>query len=67
VGAGDAFNGGLAAALSNGASTADALRWASITAAISTTAIGAVTGLPDAGQVEAAMSAWDSGLEPFER
>lgn len=52
VGAGDAFCGGLAAALSFGHSMADALRWASATGALSTTVHGAVPSLPRREAVE---------------
>lgn len=46
TGAGDAFNGILAARLAAGASLDDALRWAMAGAALSTTALGAQTGMP---------------------
>jgi len=58
VGAGDAFSGGLAAALVRGTVGIDAYRWASATAALSTTAIGAVEGLPNSSHVEAALEDW---------
>lgn len=51
VGAGDAFNGGLAAALLAGMTLPDAVRWANATAALSTRAVGAVDGLPTRGEV----------------
>jgi len=51
VGAGDAFNGGLAAALAAGMKLPDAARWANITAALSTRAVGAVGGLPAHSEV----------------
>lgn len=46
VGAGDAFNGALAAALAEGLPLPDAARLANVAAALSTTAIGTVEGLP---------------------
>ena len=52
VGAGDAFNGGLAAALAEGMPLVAAARWANITAALSTRAVGAVGGLPTRSEVE---------------
>lgn len=55
VGAGDAFNGGLAVALAEGKSLAEAARWANVTAALSTRAVGAVGGLPARGEVEAVL------------
>jgi len=51
VGAGDAFNGGLAAALCEGLSLDDALVRAAATGALSTTGIGATGGLPDRERV----------------
>lgn len=52
VAAGDAFCGGLAAALLAGEPTSEALRWASATAALATTRHGAVPSLPDRASVE---------------
>jgi ribokinase len=52
VGAGDAFNGGLAVALLDGRPLADAARWANITAALSTTRLGAINGLPSKMDVD---------------
>ncbi len=52
VGAGDAFSGGLAVALLDGKSLEDAARWATITAALSTTKLGAIDGLPSKIDVE---------------
>lgn len=46
TGAGDAFNGILAARLAAGASLGDAVRWAMAGAALSTMAVGAQTGMP---------------------
>lgn len=52
VAAGDAFNGGLAVALSQGMGLADAVRYANAVAAISVTRPGAQTSLPTAKEVE---------------
>lgn len=52
VGAGDAFNGGLAAALAKGSSLETALRQAMITAALSVTKLGSIEGLPSKQEVE---------------
>lgn len=52
VGAGDAFCGGLAAALSFGLPMSEALRWASATGALATTKAGAVPSLPHREAVE---------------
>jgi ribokinase len=52
VAAGDAFCGGLAAALAEGRSLSEALRWGSATGALAATAEGAVTSLPDRESVE---------------
>jgi ribokinase len=52
VGAGDAFCGGLAAALSFGLPMSEALRWASATGALATTKAGAVSSLPYRESVE---------------
>lgn len=59
VGAGDAFNGGLAVALARGVAVGEAVRRASITAALSTRRIGAVDGLPDDDEVAAHLAAWN--------
>jgi ribokinase len=53
VAAGDAFNGGLAVALSERKPFEEALRWASATGAISTTKQGAQPSLPHRHEVEA--------------
>jgi ribokinase len=51
--AGDAFNAGLAFALSRGAQDADALRYAAATAAVSVTRMGAQPSMPTRAEVEA--------------
>ena len=53
VAAGDAFNGGLAVALAEGKSLAQAVRWASAVAALSVTQAGAQSSLPDRATVDA--------------
>jgi ribokinase len=52
VGAGDAFNAGLAMALAEGAPLADAARFASATAALAVTKHGAALAMPRRGEVE---------------
>jgi len=52
VAAGDAFCGGLAAALAEGRSMAEALRWGSAAGALAATMPGAVPSLPDREAVE---------------
>lgn len=52
VGAGDAFCGGLAAALASGLDIGEALRWASAAGALATTKSGAVPSLPHRHEVE---------------
>jgi len=52
VAAGDAFCGGLAAALAEGRSMAEALRWGSAAGALAATKAGAVPSLPDREAVE---------------
>jgi ribokinase len=51
VAAGDAFNGGLAAALGEGRPMTEAIRWASATGAISVTRPGAQSSLPSRAEV----------------
>jgi ribokinase len=51
--AGDAFNGGLAYALSRGLSMAEAIRYANAVAAISVTRLGAQPSLPTGAEVAA--------------
>jgi ribokinase len=53
TGAGDAFNGGLAAALSRGASPAEAVRFACAVAGISVTRPGTAPSMPALAEVEA--------------
>jgi ribokinase len=53
VGAGDTFNGGLAAALAAGVPLADAARRAVAAAAMATTVAGAREGMPTSAQLEA--------------
>lgn len=56
VGAGDAFNGGLAAALARGLPPREALRFASAVAGISVTRPGAAASMPDLAEVEALLA-----------
>ncbi|HEY9656501.1 MAG TPA: PfkB family carbohydrate kinase, partial [Crinalium sp.] len=53
VAAGDAFNGGLAAALAEGLSLREAIVWGAATGALSATKAGAQSSLPDRATVEA--------------
>ena len=59
VAAGDAFCGGLAAALARGADLVESLRWASATGALAATKPGAVPSLPDLESVEALVNGAD--------
>ena len=52
VGAGDGFNGGVAAALDRGLSLEKALKWGTIVGALTTTQEGAQNALPDLETVE---------------
>ncbi len=52
TGAGDAFNGGLAAALARGDTLADAVRFATAVAAISVTRAGAAPSMPSLTEIE---------------
>ncbi len=56
VAAGDAFNGGLAAALSEGHAFEDAIQWGLATAAISVTRIGAQPSMPSRAEVMALLA-----------
>ena len=58
VGAGDAFSGGLCVALAEGKPLLEAVRWASVTAALSVTHIGAIPGLPTRDLVDARFRTW---------
>ena len=57
TGAGDAFHGAFAWALSRGMGNADCARIASAVAALSCTGLGARAGLPDLQQVEQLLGA----------
>lgn len=52
TGAGDSFNGGFAFALSKGASIMEACQYGNAVAALSTTKLGAQTGMPSGKEVE---------------
>lgn len=52
TGAGDSFNGGLAIALSKGLDIKDACKYGNAVAALSTTKLGAQTGMPTGEEVE---------------
>lgn len=56
TGAGDAFNGGLAAALARGKSPEQAIRFASATAAISVTRHGTAPSMPSEAEIEKLLS-----------
>jgi len=56
TGAGDAFNGGLAAALARGLAPPDAIRFATATAAISVTRPGTAPSMPGLAEIEALLS-----------
>ena len=56
TGAGDAFNGGLAAALSRGADPPQAVRFACAVAGISVTRPGAALSMPTLQEVEALLA-----------
>ncbi|GHI00451.1 ribokinase [Neobacillus kokaensis] len=53
TGAGDSFNGGFAVALSKGHSVSEACRYGNAVAALSTTKLGAQTGMPTNEEAEA--------------
>lgn len=59
TGAGDAFNGGLAAALARGSSPLDAVRFACAVAGISVTRPGTAPSMPTLAEVEALLAAND--------
>jgi len=52
TGAGDAFNAGFAAALTNGQNIKDALKFASATAGLSTTKIGTANSMPSREEID---------------
>ncbi|UVC07316.1 ribokinase [Rhizobium sp. TH2] len=56
TGAGDAFNGGFAAALSKGMSPLEAVRFGSAVAGISVTRAGTAPSMPDLAEVEALLA-----------
>ena len=56
TGAGDAFNGGLAAALAEGMGMREAVRFATATAAISVTRSGTAPSMPRRAEIEALMA-----------
>jgi len=62
TGAGDAFNGGFAAALARGAPPLDAVRFGCATAAISVTRPGTAPSMPDLGEVKALLAAPQKSL-----
>ena len=57
TGAGDAFNGGFAAALSEGMDPVDAVRFGSATAGISVTRAGTAPSMPSRAEIEALLKA----------
>lgn len=57
TGAGDAFNGGLAAALAEGADPVDAVRFGCATAAISVTRPGTAPAMPSRSEIETLLAA----------
>lgn len=56
VAAGDAFNGGLAVALSEGCSLVEAVRWGAAAGALAVTRTGAMPSMPYRNEVEALMA-----------
>ncbi|QUL52682.1 ribokinase [Paenibacillus tritici] len=60
TGAGDSFNGGLAHALSKGLNLKDACKYGNAVAALSTTKLGAQTGMPTGAEVEDFMNSQGS-------
>ncbi|MEL7150980.1 MAG: ribokinase [Pseudomonadota bacterium] len=57
TGAGDAFNGGFAVALSEGLSLADAVRFGAATAGISVTRLGTAPSMPTRDEIDALLNA----------
>jgi len=57
TGAGDAFNGGFAAALAAGADPVEAARWGCATAALSVTRPGTAASMPDRAEIAALIGA----------
>ena len=55
TGAGDAFNGGLAKALAEGATAQEAMAFGTATAGLSVTRAGAAASMPSADEIEAAL------------
>lgn len=62
VGAGDGFNGGIAAALDRGLPLKEALKWGTITGALTTTKEGAQTALPDLDTVQSLLLSDNSSV-----
>lgn len=60
VAAGDAFNGGMAAALDEGRSLREAILWGAATGALSTTKVGAQSSLPDRQTLEEVLTATEN-------
>lgn len=67
TGAGDTFVGALADALAREEPVVDAVRWAVCAASLSTSALGATSGMPRRPQVEALVSSLTSRAEPSPR
>jgi len=61
TGAGDAFNGALAVALSEGAAVLDATRFACAAAGISVTRAGTSAAMPTRAEVDALLRRWHAG------
>jgi ribokinase len=57
TGAGDAFNGGFAVALSEGRSPEEAVRFGNATAGISVTRPGTAPSMPSRGEIDALLRA----------
>jgi ribokinase len=60
TGAGDAFNGGFAAALARGMAPLDAVRFGCAAAAISVTRAGAAASMPGREEIEALLARGNS-------